>query len=97
MFKKLLCVGLFSFAYAGGIQQEDPSLGNWTKSYAIKTGDVVLHTPSSVQMGFMVSGKALNINAKSFNGVPLKAPLVLKVKSTPTEFEEALRMSGLID
>ena len=68
--------------------------GDWTEAFKLKNGEVVLHTPTSIKLGFMTAGKELNMSGK-FNGMDFtKSPLLLKVDSTREEFVKALKASG---
>ena len=72
------------------------NLGQWTEKFQTKVGEVV-HAPDRVSMGFMSAGTCLNMDAKLFNGVPLKSPLILEVNSTREQFIAAMKKSGIIE
>lgn len=93
MKKLFLSLIVASSVFAAESQQEQ-QLGNWTETFQTKVGPVV-HTPSSTQLGFMKGGTSVCMDAKSFNGVPLTAPIDLKTNSTRAQFVEAMKKSGI--
>jgi len=74
---------------------EDSRLGQWTETFRTKVGNIV-HEPTAIIMGGMRCGKEFNMQSKSWNGVTLKAPLILKVNSTREQFISAMRASGIM-
>jgi len=68
----------------------------WYEEFTTKIGPVI-HGDNFVNVGGFMQGKEINISCKSFNGVPLKAPLILQVWMTRDEFVEAMRAIGIID
>lgn len=75
--------------------EELAKIANWTKTFQTRIGPV-LHTPERVIWGLMTCG-SLHLESRFVNEVELKAPLILKSKSSREEFLEGLRTAGVID
>lgn len=75
-------------------EQDDPNIGNWTGSFQTRVGTLV-HTPDRVSLGG-ISSRNLNVNARSFNGVVLSAPLSVNASMSREQVEAALRASGVL-
>lgn len=75
---------------------EDFAKADWTEIFKTKVGDIS-HRPEGIQFGMMFCGKELAIRSSVVNGVPLRAPLILKRFSTREEFMEAMRVAGIFD
>lgn len=75
---------------------EDLAKADWTEIFKTKVGDIS-HRPEGIQFGMMFCGQELAIRSSVVNGVPLRAPLILKRFSTREEFMEAMRAAGIFD
>lgn len=74
---------------------EDLAKAAWTETFTTRVGEIS-HTPEGIQWGGIFSGKELALRSAMVNGVPLRAPLILKRFSTREEFIEAMRVAGII-
>ena len=70
-------------------------VGNWTETFKTRVGDIK-HTPTFINLGgWMQAENRINMNSQSFNGVPLKAPLILEQNSTREDFIAAMKAAGI--
>jgi hypothetical protein len=99
MMKPLSYLAFISLTAMTTVQASDPAeegfLGNWTKSFNLVNGRQIMHTPQKISMpGF--SYKEEVTFSKTFSGVQLKEPLVLKTNSTEVDFFAALQAAGVL-
>lgn len=96
----VFCLGLASTTSMYSVRASNPAgeqfLGNWTRTFTLRDGSTVEHTPHKIRMGFITASE-IDMHASVYNGLPMKAPLVLKTNSSVDEFIAALVASGLMN
>ncbi len=66
----------------------------WTGEFRLLDGSSVRHTPSTINMGYMTAN-SITMRTASYNGITVKAPIILHVKHTRSQFVTSLIDAGL--
>jgi hypothetical protein len=93
----MVIMHIFSHLVYGSCEQEESFKGAWTGRFMTMTplGDII-HTPTSLQWSGLCSQEEFSFEKGTIlKGYLFKAPLILKINSTPEEFYQAILQAGI--
>ena len=100
LYKSALLLAAFSTIANTNIEEEhETRVNDWSANYHIVDieGDIkgqISHTPNDVCLD-NICASSINISSKSYNGIPLSAPLVISVNMEKTQFESNISVAGI--
>lgn len=99
MRKTFIFIFLYSIrVFACDSEKEIPDFkGNWTKSFRLLDGRMVIHTPHKVEIRSNIAAQSKNFLYIYHEGYNPNKPTTIAVNTSLEEFKKALKPAGYYD